>query len=81
MLTCSIPSNEKEVMKFLGMTGFYRRFIPNYSNLAQPLTDLLGKRVKFVWTNEGRNAVQVLKGALIAKPVLRAPEFSTPFIL
>ncbi|PIK42952.1 hypothetical protein BSL78_20195 [Apostichopus japonicus] len=45
-----VPSNKKELMRFLGMTGFYRKFCPNFADVASPLTSLLAKKNKFLWS-------------------------------
>ena len=45
-----VPTGKRELMRFLGMSGFYRKFVPNFSTIATPLTKLLQNNVKFVWT-------------------------------
>ena len=47
-----IPTGKRQLMRFLGMGGCYRKFCNNFSVLAEPLTNLLGKRVKYVWTDD-----------------------------
>ena len=47
-----IPSNINEIMRFLGMAGYYRKFCPNFSSIAEPLTNLLRKNVKFCWSDQ-----------------------------
>ena len=78
-----LPSTKKEVRSFLGVVGFYRRFIPYFADAARPLTDLLrgSKRgdLSCSWTPECTTAFQRLKGALTCGPVLKAPDFSKPF--
>ena len=68
-------------MRFLGMAGYYRKFCPNFSTIAEPLTRLLRKRVKFIWSPECEIAFQKLKAILDSSPVLAAPNFSKPFKL
>ncbi|XP_078666715.1 uncharacterized protein LOC144908750 [Branchiostoma floridae x Branchiostoma belcheri] len=77
------PSTKKEVRAFLGLTGYYRRFIPQYADLAAPLTDLTGSRKPQVveWTDVCEEAFQVLKGKLCDYPVLQSPDFERPFVL
>ncbi|XP_030839510.1 uncharacterized protein LOC763830 [Strongylocentrotus purpuratus] len=75
------PSSKKEVMRFLGMCGFYRKFVPNFSDLVAPLTDLLKKGIKFEWSSSCEIAFQKLKAVLMSKPVLDAPNFQKPFQL
>ncbi|XP_055918284.1 uncharacterized protein LOC129950365 [Eupeodes corollae] len=64
------PTNLKKVQEFLGLTGFFRRFINSYSILAKPLTDLTKKNTKFVFAAPQRQAMATLKQALTSKPVL-----------
>ena len=78
------PETKKQVRSFLGMVGFYRRFIPNFSAIAVPLTDLTKKnspnKIK-EWTDCHEQAFQTLKQRLTNYPVLRLPSFNEPFIL
>ncbi|XP_062585038.1 uncharacterized protein LOC134246689 [Saccostrea cucullata] len=78
-----IPTTKKKVKSFLGMIGFYRKFIPNFATLALPLTDLTSKKTpsKIKWTSELDHSFQELKGKLLSEPVLRSPDFSRSFIL
>uniref|UniRef100_A0A803K2M9 Reverse transcriptase RNase H-like domain-containing protein n=1 Tax=Xenopus tropicalis TaxID=8364 RepID=A0A803K2M9_XENTR len=77
------PTTQKQVLAFLGTAGYYRRFIPNYSAIAKPLTDLTSKRRPRVvtWTPECATAMSALKSALVNAPVLSAPDFSRGFIV
>jgi len=72
------PSTVKELRAFLGLTGYYRRFVKNYGIIARPLTDLT-KKNGFNWTNESSMAFQRLKAALLSVPVLHLPNFAQPF--
>ncbi|PIK33572.1 hypothetical protein BSL78_29612 [Apostichopus japonicus] len=74
-----VPSNKKELMRFLGMTGFYRKFCPNFADVASPLTSLLAKKVKFLWSECCQTAFENLKLILISEPVLAAPNFKISF--
>ena len=78
-----LPSNIKEVRTFLGLTGYYRRFIPNYATVAQPLTKLTSKEYcnNFVWTDECTAAFDKLKQLLCSAPILCYPDFDREFIL
>ena len=76
-----VPSNRKEVMRFLGMTGFYRKFCRNYSQIVMPLINLLRKNVQYVWTSECQSAFDLLKSLLKSSPVLISPDFHKQFRL
>ena len=79
--TFPAPQNKRGVRRFLGMVGYYRRFVKNFSDLASPLTELLKKDVKFTWNSECQKAFENLKSTLITFPLLRSPDFSLPFCL
>lgn len=70
------PTTSKECRRFIGMSSWYRRFIPNFSVLSAPISDLLQKNKKFVWTAEANEAFIKLKEALVSSPVLSNPNFS-----
>ena len=80
------PITKKQIGGFLGLAGFYRKFIPNFSEIAAPLTDLTKtdppNRVKD-WLSHHEKAFQTLKSRLISSPILRLPVFNEgkPFIL
>lgn len=73
------PTTTKECRRFIGMSSWYRRFIPNFSILSAPISDLVRKGKKFVWTSEANEAFIKLKEALVSPPVLSNPDFSKPF--
>ena len=75
------PSTSKGVRKFLGFTGYYRRFVPDYSTVAQPLVHLLGKDCKFQWTVACQDAFKALRALLIKAPVLAFPKEDLPYIV
>jgi transposase InsO family protein len=76
------PKNVRDVRQFLGMSGWYRRFITDFSSIVAPISDLLRKpHQQFNWTKEADNAFRVLKSRLISAPILRNPDFSKPFIV
>ena len=71
----------KDVQSFLGLAGYYRKFIKNFSSIARPLTKLTQKDTIFDWTLNCENAFYDLKNALISAPVLRFPNFKEKFSL
>ena len=73
------PQTVKEVRSFLGLAGYYRRFIENFSKIAKPLTSLLEKNVAFIWTDERQMAFDELKKRLTTAPVLTLPDQSKRF--
>jgi hypothetical protein len=75
------PDSTKKLKGFLGMTGYYRKFIANYSKIAAPLYLLLKKDAQFLWGDDQEHAFQKLKGKLISRPILQYPDFSKEFIL
>ena len=76
-----IPKNRKAVQRFLGMTGYYRRFCPNFARIAKPLTDLTSPKRSFVWSDECQIAFDQLKLLICSNPVLKSPDFTKPFVL
>ena len=77
------PVTKKQVRSFLGLVGFYRKFIPNFSCIALPLTDLTkkGQPSTVVWENAQENAFQSLRCALVRFPILKLPDFTKIFVL
>ena len=80
------PSTKRQIKSFLGLAGFYRRFIPNFSSIASPLTDLTKKnRPNSIkdWQDHHERAFQTLKNRLTSSPILRLPVFEEgkPFVL
>ena len=75
------PRNVREVRRFLGCSGFFRRHVPKYSDIASPLTKLTKKNEPFKWTAEQEEAFAQLKTCLITAPVLRQPNFAEQFEL
>ena len=73
------PTNITEVCSFLGMAGYYRRFIEGFSKLALPLTKLVRKNNKFVWTKECEASLQKLKQHLVSALVSTTPKGNEGF--
>lgn len=78
-----IPQTKKQVRAFLGLAGFYRKFIPNFSAIAIPLSDLTkkGQPNRVVWTESQQKAFDTLKNMLSSRPKLKLPDFQETFIL
>ena len=73
------PKNVKEVRGFLGITSWYRVFIKGYTKIAAPITKLLKKNAKIIWSQEQEQSFEELKAILTCAPVLKLPDFNTPF--
>jgi hypothetical protein len=73
------PKSVHQIRTFLGLAVFYRRFIPDFSRIAKPKTELLKKGVKFVWSEECDQAFHTLRKHLTSSPVLTQPDMSKPF--
>ena len=75
------PEDVTGVRKFLGFVGYYRKFIPRYSDMARPLTNLTRKDTPFPWTTLCQEAFEMLKGFLLEEPVLKYPNPDQPYVL
>ena len=90
------PDNDKELHSFLGLAGYYRRFVKNFAQIAKPLYDILNtnrskkrcktteqdkKTFKEKWTSKCQQSFETLKQKLTTAPILGYPDFSLPFIL
>ena len=73
------PSTVGEVRSFHGLAGFYRRFVPDFSSIAAPLTEVIKKNVGFKWEQAQEKAFQMLKVKLTHAPLLVLPDFSKTF--
>jgi hypothetical protein len=69
------PNTVKQLKSYLGLIGYYRRFIPQFSKIAAPLRKLLKKDAKFAWGEDQEIAFRTLKQKLMSGPILRYPNF------
>jgi hypothetical protein len=74
------PKNISKLRGFLGLTGYYQRFIKNYAHLTTPLSNLLKKK-SFKWDNNAEDCFETLKMFMSSTPVLETPDFTKPFIV
>src|SRR5262249_16886968 len=81
VLEWKVPTTPTEVRSFLGLAGYYRRFIQDFSSLASPLTHLTRKNVKFVWSLDCEQSFQELKRRLTSALVLSLPDDSGGFVV
>jgi hypothetical protein len=75
------PTNQRSLMRFLGMAGYYRKFCKNFSEITVPLTDLLHKNKKYIWSDVCQKSFDKVKAMLCSTPILMAPDFEKPFML
>lgn len=75
------PKTHKTIKSFLGMCGYYRRHIPQFSDHAKPMNNLLKKNIKFLWSEACVKSFQYFKNCLTNPPILQFPDFDKPFIL
>ena len=75
------PKTRKEVKQFLGLIGYYRKFVPRFSDLAQPLNALTRKGVEFEWNPVCQKSFELLKFSLITGPILTYLDPNLPYVL
>nr|WP_269150788.1 reverse transcriptase family protein [Corynebacterium parakroppenstedtii] len=75
------PLTPSDIRSFLGLVGYYRRFVNGFSSIASPMTKLTQKKAKFVWTDECEKSFQTLKDKLVSAPILSLPEGLEGFVV
>jgi hypothetical protein len=73
------PKSVHQVQSFPYLAGYYRKFILNFSKISKPITELLKKDTKYVWSKDYDEAFQTLKKLLTTSPVLAQPNIAKPF--
>ncbi|KAJ9555926.1 hypothetical protein OSB04_010540 [Centaurea solstitialis] len=81
MMSWKSPTNPSEIRSFLGLAGYYRRFIQDFSKIASSLTMLTKKNAKFLWTDKQEEAFQTLKKKLCQAPILSLPDGTEDFVV
>ena len=76
-----VLNSTKEIKQFLGLTGYYRKFVPRFADISRPLTTLTKKDVKFEWTPACQKSFELLKETLCGEPVLKYADTSKPYTL
>ena len=77
----SQPQTMTQVRSFLGLAGFYRRFVKDFGSIAAPLNEMTKKDVPFVWGDAQQDAFMLLKDNLTHTPLLQLPDFNKTFEL
>ena len=75
------PTSPKQVRAFLGLVGYYRKFIKSFAKIAKPLTLLTRQQVKFEWTPDHQTAFEHLKNAIVQAPILHYPHPNKTYIV
>ena len=76
-----MPKGTKEIKQFLGLTDYYRKVVPRFADISRPLTQLMKKETKFVWTPECQKSFELLKSFLCGEPILKYADTSKPYTL
>ena len=75
------PKMPKEIKQLFGLIGYYRKFVPRFSDLARPLNALTRKNVEFKWTSKCQESFKLLKTSLMTDPILIYPDPNLPYVL
>ena len=75
------PKNLKQLRRFLGMASWYRKFLPDFARIADPLTRLTKKNFRYMWEEEQQQAFDHIKALISTAPVLHRPDFASRFVI
>ena len=75
------PKYVKEIKQFLGLTGYYRKFVPRFADISRPSTQLMKKEMKFMWSPVCEKSFELLKSFLCGEPILKYADTSKPYTL
>ena len=75
------PKTPKEIKQFLGLCGYYRKFVPRFSDIARPLSKLTAYDAIFIWCEQCELSFQMLKDTLVSAPILKYPDTSKPYTI
>lgn len=81
LLEAPRPKGKRDLQRLLGLANYYRKYIPNYSEIVLPLTEMMSKNVKFVWNEAAERSFVQVKERLTSIPVLAVANFDKPFVL
>jgi hypothetical protein len=76
-----VPNDLTQLRGFIALASYYRKFVKNFSAIAEPLNRLLKKSIPYVWTVDQQSAFEKLKPCLTTPPILAYPKFKKPFIV
>ena len=76
-----VPKDVKEIKQFIGLTGYYRKFVPRFADISRPLTALMKKDTKFEWSPACQRSFNLLKETLCCEPILKYADTSKPYTL
>jgi len=79
VLNWSAPTSFPEIRSFLGLAGYYRQFVLDFSKIARPMTEQLKKEVRFNWDDKYEQAFQTLRKLQTSVPILAQPDITRPF--
>ena len=81
IVSWEVPKNVRDIVSFLGLASYYRRFVEGFANIARPMTQLTKKDVLFEWSIECQSNFELLKKKLTTAPVLSLPEGTDGFLI